>query len=232
MADEPDISDDAQPEVVAIDGPAGAGKSTIARRLAAALGWAYLDTGAMYRALTLLALEAEVALDDEQALLGLMADARIHLDGEGRIHAGGTDLGARIRTAEVTAAVSRVASLPRIRERIVTLQRAFAAQNGRIVAEGRDMGTVVFPAATLKIWLDARPRERARRRLAEGSEQRGDEDLDEMQARIEHRDDQDSSRAASPLRKADDAWALDTTPMTLDEVYAAVLSRVKSRIRP
>ncbi len=94
------------------------------------------------------------------------------------------------------------------------------------------MGTVVFPLAYFKIWLDARSRERARRRLAEGSEQTGGEDLDEMQARIQRRDDQDSSRDVAPLRKADDAWALDTTAMTLDEVYAAVLTRVKSRVRP
>jgi cytidylate kinase len=232
LPEQPDTTDRAAPQVIAIDGPAGAGKSTIARRLAAALGWAYLDTGAMYRALTLLALETGTALEDEEALLALMDEAGIHLDGAGRIHAHGEDLGDRIRTAAVTAAVSQVASLPLVRDRIVTLQRAFAAQNGRIVAEGRDMGTVVFPEARLKIWLDARAQERARRRLAEGSEQTGGEDLAEMQARISRRDQQDSSRSVSPLRKADDAWALDTTGMTLDEVYAAVVSRVKSRVRP
>ncbi|MDJ0974785.1 MAG: (d)CMP kinase [Planctomycetota bacterium] len=219
------------PLVIAIDGPAGAGKSTIARRVAEDLGWAYLDTGAMYRAVTLVALELEVPLEDAEALAALAADLPLHLAPDGTVTVREQDVTALIRTAEITAAVSVVASVQAVREVMVRHQRRFAAQNGRIVAEGRDMGTEVFPDAHLKVYLDADPGERARRRLAQGSEQEGGEDLEAMRSKIEARDRLDSTREASPLRPADDAWRLDTTRMTPDEVFEAVRSRVRSAIR-
>lgn len=219
-------------QVIAIDGPAGAGKSTVARQVAQALGYAYLDTGAMYRAVTLLAQEAELDLADGDALAHLARTRSIVLDGDGAIHAGPRALGDAIRSAEVTTAVSEVAGHKALRDVITEWQRAFAAAHAPIVAEGRDMGTVVFPDALVKVYLDAQPEERARRRLAQGSGQRRGADLAEVKASIERRDRLDSSRAVAPLRAAEDAWRLDTTGMTLSQVVDAVLTRVRSAVRP
>lgn len=213
--------------VVAIDGPAGAGKSTIARRLAQELGWAYLDTGAIYRAVTLLALRGRIDLGDSEALASLAGSLDVHLTAAGVVRVDQEDVTPHIRTAEVTEAVSQVAAVPAVREVMVAHQRRFARENPRVVAEGRDIGTVVFPDAALKVWLDAQPRERALRRLEELGDEAGT-DVEAAQARIERRDTLDSTREVAPLRPAEGAWRLDTTNMTLDEVFDAVRTRVQS----
>ncbi|MDJ0521437.1 MAG: (d)CMP kinase [Planctomycetota bacterium] len=218
--------------IVAIDGPAGAGKSTVARRLASDLGWAYLDSGAMYRAVTLVALEEGLPLDDAEALARLAGQLDIDLAADGTLRLGGRDITGLIRGPRVTEAVSRVASVPAVRAVMVSHQRRFAERNAGVVAEGRDIGTVVFPDADLKIYLDADAGERARRRLRQEDEVGEGADEAAVRADIEARDRQDQSREASPLRVADDAWRLDTSGMTLDEVSAAVLKRVRSAVRP
>ena len=218
--------------VVAIDGPAGAGKSTIARRVARELGWAYLDSGAMYRAVTLMALEHDLALDDATGLAQLAGELEIDLEPDGTLRVGRQDVTKRIRAPEVTDAVSHVASVAAVREVMVAHQRRFARRNERVVAEGRDIGTVVFPDADLKVYLDADAAERARRRLQQEDEVAAGSDEASVQAEIEARDARDQSRAASPLRAAADAWRLDTSGMTLDEVFAAVRDRETSAIRP
>jgi len=218
--------------VVAIDGPAGAGKSTIARRLARALGWAYLDSGALYRAVTWKAMERGLALDDADALAGLAGGLDLELDPDGTLRVGGEDVTDPIRRPEVTEAVSAVASVPAVRVVMVAHQRRFAALNPRVVAEGRDIGTVVFPDAEVKIYLDADTGERARRRLRQEDEVEAGADEASVRAGIEARDRRDRSREVAPLRIAPDAWRLDTSDMTLDEVFSAVRERVTSAIRP
>jgi len=217
--------------VIAIDGPAGVGKSTLARRVADELDWAYLDSGAMYRAVTVLALDRGLTLDDAAAMESLALTLDLELSPEGGVRVAGESLTGRIRTPEVSAAVSVVAAVPEVRRVMVSHQRRFAERNPRVVAEGRDMGTVVFPDAVVKIFLEADSRERARRRLKQwGRETAGD--LESVRAGLEARDRMDRTREVHPLRPAADAWRLDTSNMTLDEVLAAVLKRVRSAIRP
>jgi cytidylate kinase len=221
------------PLVVAIDGPAGSGKSTLARALARRLGWAYLDTGAMYRAVTALALEGAVDLQDTVALARLARSIDLHLDPrDGRVEVDGRDLTSRIRTADVNATVSTVAAVPEVREVMVRHQRRFADENERVVAEGRDIGTVVFPDARLKLYLDASPDERARRRIAEGDATGGDEAPETVRSSIERRDRLDRERRVAPLRQADDAVVLVTTHLDPDQVLEKALAEVHSRVPP
>jgi len=230
--DAPQQPQGARLEVLAIDGPAGAGKSTIARRVADRLGWAYLDTGAMYRAVTREALDRGLDPADAPAVAALAAALDIVLATDGRVTVGGADVTARLRTPDVTEAVSVVAAIAEVRDVMVGHQRRFARENGRIVAEGRDIGTVVFPDARVKVWLDADPEERARRRLAETARAPAADpaDLEAMKARLERRDRLDSTRAVAPLRPADDARRIDTTGRTPDEVVEAVLATVQSAL--
>jgi len=186
--------------LIAIDGPAGAGKSTVARAVARALGWTYLDSGAMYRAVAL------------AALRGRPFPERIEL-GE-QVLSDGEDVTEAIRTPEVTAKASEVAADPEVRERLVAMQRALIA-GGRYVAEGRDIGTVVAPGAEVKVFLTASAQERARRRAAQEGRP-----VDEVLAEQSARDARDESRAHSPLRAAEDAIPVDTTGLSIDDVVA------------
>ena len=219
---------DAPTQVVAIDGPSGAGKSTIARRLAEQLGYRFLDTGAMYRAITWLFLERGVlsaeAADGAPAREAL-AEASLRLQG-GRVLLNGEDVTQRLRTREVEAQVSAVAAMPSVRARMGELQRV-VAQQGPVVAEGRDMCTVVFPRARWKVYLDAAPAERARRRCDE-FQQRGRAVAEaQVLAEILERDRRDSTRADAPLRRAEDALYVDTTGLAADAVLDRLLGYVR-----
>jgi len=198
------------PQIIGIDGPAGSGKSTVARAVAAKLAWTYLDTGSMYRAITVGALRRGLDLHDDAAMgayargVTLVTRPRVVIDGE--------DVTSEIRTDETNRAVSIVAALPSVRESMVARQRAFAADEPvGVVVEGRDITTVVFPDATLKIFLTASLEERARRRGDEGSDS------------VARRDEADSTRASSPLRQADDAIVIDTTGLSVDQVVEEIL---------
>jgi cytidylate kinase len=203
--------------VIAIDGPAGAGKSTVARALAARLGFTYLDSGAMYRCLALAAIESGVSLDDGEALGHLASRLEISIEAD-RARLGERDVSAAIREPGVTAAASRVSVHPAAREAMVARQRDLIAA-GRYVAEGRDIGTVVSPEAPLKVFLTASPEERARRRAA----QTGEDPAAVLGAQQE-RDARDTERDHGALRAAEDAVELDTTGLALD----AVVDRVES----
>lgn len=216
---------------IAIDGPAGAGKSTIARLVAKHLGIRYLDTGAMYRALTLAALRRGVPCGDEEALLRLATsiDLEIVFDQETKenlIYLDGEDVSQAIRQPEVSANVSLVSSHKKVREFIVALQKEIG-RHGSIVMDGRDIGTVVMPDADWKIFLQASVEERAKRRQKE-LEGRGHQvDLHALEEQIRRRDHLDSTRENSPLRKAADAIEVDTTSLSIDQVVSRVLGLIK-----
>lgn len=210
--------------VVAIDGPAGAGKSSASRALAERLGYAYVDTGAMYRAVGVLADEQRVDFEDDAALEALLAGLRFELRRGGTgLAVNGRDVSEVIRRPEAGELASRVSVRPVVRTRLVALQRELG-QGGGVVMEGRDIGTIVFPDAGLKIFLTADPAERARRRAAE-HRARGEE-IDEVALAedIRRRDRRDQERATAPLRPADDARHLDTTAFGLDEVVERMLA--------
>jgi cytidylate kinase len=215
--------------VVAIDGPAGAGKSTVTRALTVAIGYQLLDTGALYRSVALAAIRAGVALDDAGALgeLARSLQVRFELDGEvNRVILGGDDVTEAIRTPEISEGASVVSAVPAVREGLMDLQRSLGASGG-VVAEGRDIGTVVFPDAAVKFFLTAGVEERARRRLAE-LESRGHQvDLATVKAEIERRDERDSSRDVAPLRQADDAVLVDSTDRSVDEIVAEMTAVVR-----
>jgi CMP/dCMP kinase len=216
--------------IVAIDGPAGSGKSTVARGVARRLGFTYLDSGALYRAVTLAALDAGADLDDGPALARLAADARIELrDREHdyvRVTLDGRDVSEEIRAPEVTGESSRVAAHREVRAALLAKQRELIAA-GNYVVEGRDIGTVVAPDAPIKAFLTADPGERARRRAAELKRRGLEAEADEVRRAIEQRDRLDSTRSAAPLRTADDAVVIDTTGLDAAEVIDRVLELVK-----
>ena len=215
--------------VVAIDGPSGAGKSTAGRALAARLGYTYVDTGAMYRALTLKALRAGLLPDVEGPLVELAKGTRIELeDRGGRVRLDGKDVTAEIRSREVTTASSRVSAHPGVRRDMVERQRRLGAGGG-VVLDGRDIGTAVFPDAEAKFYLDADPRKRARRRQAELSASGSDVDIEDLEREIRSRDAADSTRADSPLIRAKDATLVDTTELTPAEVVERMVTVVAAR---
>lgn len=209
---------------IAIDGPAGAGKSTLARRIAAKLGFIYVDSGAMYRAVALWALRTNVAVSDMHRLEQLADAAQIEFaPGDGAVLLNSEDVSTPIRTPEVSQAASEVSLIPAVRRALVRKQREIGEQVS-IVMEGRDIGTVVFPDATVKIFLDAVPEERATRRANEV-----DLPPDVVEQQIRERDQRDRGRAESPLVQAPDAVYVDTTGLTIEEVEAAILKIIRDR---
>jgi cytidylate kinase len=208
--------------IITIDGPAGAGKSTVSRHLAAQLGYRYVDTGAMYRVIGVLAAERGIELDDEPQLAALCDQVTIRFEAgrDGvKTLADGRDLSGLIRTAAAGQLASKVSTVPGVRERLVAQQRRLGAAGG-VVMEGRDIGTVVFPDAPLKVFLDASPAERARRRAVELQARGETVDLAAMEREIAERDARDRSRAHSPLRPAPDARIIDSTGRAADAIVA------------
>ena len=216
--------------IIAIDGPAGAGKSTIASRLARKLGYVNLESGAMYRALALRAIEWDASFDDEAALLKLAQDSHITLErniGANRILLNGKDVSARIRERDVTEGASRVSVHPKVREWMVARQREMGLGGG-VVMEGRDIGTKVFPDADLKIFLDADPVIREQRRMDQQHVKGASAQA--MASELRERDRRDRTRAASPLVAADDAVMLDSTHMSEDDVLARITELAEQRM--
>jgi len=222
--------------IITIDGPAASGKSTVARRLAERLDASFLDTGAMYRAVTLAAMQAGVAMNDEKELMSVLDNRKFEFaikQGKMAVCIDGVDVTEQIRGPEVTANARHIASAAKIREKLVQMQRQVAAEEGKIVAEGRDQGTVAFPNADIKFYLTAKPIERARRRQAELRAKGGGESLEgsleKIQRAIAERDKSDESRAVGPLRPAGDAVVIDTTNLNIEEVVKKVLCCVKEK---
>ena len=220
-----------EPLVIAIDGPAGAGKSTVAQKLAQELGLAYVDSGATYRAAALKVLEAGVSAEDEQTVSRLIAQADIEFrmnDSRLLVFLDGRDVTQKVRTPEVTWAAAKVSRLPEVRQKLVTLQRTFARGRG-VVMEGRDIGTVVFPNAALKVFLQAAAEERARRRLEQEKGEGRSTTLEQTAYELRRRDQLDAERKISPLVAAPDACTIDTTHLTADEVVERILRLAEER---
>ncbi len=215
--------------VVAIDGPSGSGKSTVARRVAERLGLLYVDTGAMYRAVGVLAREAGLPLDDEAAVARLAQRAGLRFDGSGALHGGGRDLSVDIRTLEAGELASRVSALPGVRRVLVAMQRELARDHD-VIMEGRDIGTNVFPEAAVKVFLTASPEVRAERRRRELAARGQDVSFAEVLDSVLARDRRDAGREVAPLRQAEDAVVVDTSQMTLEEAVAAVEALVRERL--
>ena len=218
--------------IIAIDGPSGAGKSTVARRLASELGYLYMDTGAMYRAVALNVLELRIDPTDEKELRKILEDMRVKLieeDGGLRLLLNGRDVTEEIRTPEMSLMASKISELQAVREKMVGIQRDMASQGG-LVAEGRDIGTVVFPRAEVKIYLDASEPERARRRFRELLARGKQVTLEETLTEMHERDRRDQERTLSPLRKAEDAMVIDSTSFGVDVVVDRIINEVKNKM--
>ena len=219
------MSNERRLAVIAIDGPAAAGKSTIAKRIAGRLGFTYIDTGAMYRAVALWALRQNISITDMHRMEQLARAASIELEaGSSRVILNGADVTDAIRATEVAAAASQVAAIPAVRRALVEKQRAISAL-ASVVMEGRDIGTVVFPEADVKIFLDAEPGERVRRRMAES-----EGTAEAVAEQLKQRDERDRSRAESPLVQAPDAVYIDSTGLAPAEVEEAILKVVRAKL--
>ena len=219
------MSNERRLAVIAIDGPAAAGKSTIAKRIAGRLGFTYIDTGAMYRAVALWALRQNVGITDMHRMEQLARAALIELEvGSSRVSLNGEDVTEAIRAPEVAATASQIAAIPAVRRALVEKQRAISAL-ASVVMEGRDIGTVVFPEADVKIFLDAEPHERVRRRMAESE---GTAEV--IAEQMKERDERDRSRAESPLVQAPDAVYIDSTGLAPAEVEEAILKVVRTKL--
>ena len=222
---------------VAIDGPVGSGKSTVAKRVARALGYTYIDTGAMYRAIALKARRARVSWDDGKKMASLARGTSVALEpalGEDEtsvVLLDGVDVSREIRETEIGGGASKIGTIPGVRRALVAMQKKMAEKGG-VVMEGRDIGTVVLPDAELKIFLSGTVEERARRRFLELEAKRKKPVMAEVVEEVKARDRQDSTRADSPLRKADDGVAVDTTSMTREGVIAEIVRLAKERARP
>ena len=220
---------------VAIDGPASAGKSTVAKIIAKKLSFVYIDTGAMYRACTVIARDNKIDYSDEDAILKAIDKTGIEfkaVNGEQKVYAGNKDISLEIRTPEISANVSQVSALAGVRKKMVSLQRKMAGQTN-VIMDGRDIGTTVLPNAEVKIFLVASAHSRAQRRLLD-LKQRGihsDKTVDEIEKDIANRDYKDSHRKISPLKKASDAIKIDTTNMTIDQVVDTILKKIKEKAK-
>ena len=218
--------------IIAIDGPAGSGKSTVARNLAEELGFMYLDTGAMYRAITLKALENKSQLDSEDAIVKMCEETKLELFPEAKkpikVYLDGRDVTLDIRTVRITQHVSDIAKIKGVRKHMLKLQRSIGKANDSVI-EGRDIGTVVFPDADKKFFLDADFSERAERRCKELKQAGKCVTLKEVQKDLSNRDCIDSTRDHAPLKKAEDAVCIDTTHLTIEQVVSALLTEIKRR---
>ena len=218
-----------KPLQIAIDGPAGAGKSSVAKVLARRLGCIYLDTGAMYRAVTWLALQKQVAFDDMEGIKDLLQTIELEfkdVDGMQHLYCNGTDVTEAIRTPEISANVSAVSMIPQVREAMTTQQQKIAAGSD-VLMDGRDIGTTVLPNARYKFFLTASLEERARRRALELEQKGIAVDMEQLIADIALRDKKDSEREVSPLKQAEDAVLIDTSSLTFDEVVENLFMRIK-----
>ena len=210
------------PRVIAIDGPAGSGKSTVAKAVAVRTGLPYLDTGAMYRSVAFAALRAGAYPDDAEVVATMSLGLELTMDPDGTVVVDGADATIEIRGPEVTRAVSIVAANPTVRSEMRRRQREWATERGGGVMEGRDIGTVVFPDAALKVYLDARPEIRAARR----SKEVADLSYETVASDLARRDALDQGRSDSPLREADDAWVIDTSDLSVDQIVDVILERL------
>lgn len=215
--------------IVAIDGPAGSGKGTITQKVGEKLGLINIDTGAMFRCVTLNIIQEKVSLDEEEKIKEILRNIEIDLKENEEVFLNGRDVSKTIREEEVTKMVSPVSVIPMVREKMLTLQRKMA-EGKNIIMEGRDIGTVVFPNADVKIYLDASPEERARRRVKQNQEKGIDSTYEEVLRNIMDRDQRDLNREIAPLKQAEDAIYIDTSNMTIDEVVDKIVGIIQEKV--